>query len=280
VTLALALSVIENPAIPHEFERFVAVLATGLVLFTLFVNGPTLRPLLRLLGLDRLSPREAAMRDRVMALSDLTIREHARTVARDNGIDLRLAEKIPGPRDVRSQGEEESPDPIALSSEDRLETGLLTLANREGELYFKHLADRTISARFAQAGLAAASRLTDGVKTGGLDGYRAAAGVEMRPNRRLRLALWSHHSLGWEASRRRGGDAAEPTPAPGLMVASQPRLGGAAGPHAGRAFRNHHDPAGHLTRTSDLHQTLAATAPRRRNGGGAAWGLERAPRCP
>ena len=198
VTLALALSVIENPAIPHEFERFVAVLATGLVLFTLFVNGPTLRPLLRLLGLDRLSPREAAMRDRVMALSDLTIREHARTVARDNGIDLRLAEKIPGPRDVRSQGEEESPDPIALSSEDRLETGLLTLANREGELYFKHLADRTISARFAQAGLAAASRLTDGVKTGGLDGYRAAAGVEMRPNRRLRLALWSHHSLGWE----------------------------------------------------------------------------------
>ena len=201
VTLALALSVIENPAIPRDSERFVTVLATGLVLFTLFVNGPTLRPLLRLLGLDRLSAKEAAMRDRVMALSDLTIREHARTVARDNGIDPRLAEMIPGPRELTRQDEEEGegPEQIALSEEDRLETGLLTLANREGELYFKHLADRTISARFAQAGLAAASQLTDGVKVGGLEGYRAAARVEMRPNRRLKLALWMHHTFGWEA---------------------------------------------------------------------------------
>ena len=202
VTLALALSVIENPAIPHENERFVTVLATGLVLFTLFVNGPTLRPLLRLLGLDRLSAKEAAMRDRVMALSDLTIREHARTVARDNGIDPRLAEQIPGPRELRTQDNEEEgegPEQIALSEEDRLETGLLTLANREGELYFTHLADRTISARFAQVGLAAASRLTDGVKVGGLEGYRAAARTEMRPNRRLKLALWLHHTFGWEA---------------------------------------------------------------------------------
>ena len=199
VTLALALSVIENPAIPQDQERFVTVLATGLVLFTLFVNGPSLRPLLRLLGLDKLSAREEAMRDRVMALSDLTIRDHARTVARDNGIDLRLAEHIPSNRDLLPQDEEdEGPQQIALSEADRLETGLLTLANREGELYFKHLADRTISGRFAQAGLAAASQLTDGVKFNGLEGYRKVASAEMRPTKRLKLALWLHHSFGWE----------------------------------------------------------------------------------
>lgn len=200
VTLALALSVIENPEIPSKYEPLVTVLATGLVLFTLFVSGPTLRPLLRLLGLDRLSPKEAAMRDRVLALSNSTIREHVRNVARENGIDPRLAEQIPGPDDLRIQDDAEDDDKaqIALSAEDRLETGLLTLANREAELYFQHLADRTLSSGFAQTGLATASRLSDGVRAAGLEGYRTVARSEIRPSRRLRLALWLHHSLGWE----------------------------------------------------------------------------------
>lgn len=56
VTLALALAVTENQRISPEVQRFIAVLATGFVLFTLLVNGTTLRLLIRLLGLDRLSP--------------------------------------------------------------------------------------------------------------------------------------------------------------------------------------------------------------------------------
>ena len=59
LTLVLALAVTENPALPPEIQRFVAVLATGFVLFTLFVNGTTLRLVIGLLGLDRLSPRDA-----------------------------------------------------------------------------------------------------------------------------------------------------------------------------------------------------------------------------
>jgi len=201
VTLALALSVIENPAIPSAYEPLVTVLATGLVLFTLFVSGPTLRPLLRLLGLDKLSAKEAALRDRVMALSDLTIREHVRSVARENGIDPRLAEQVPGPRDLRAQNAEEddAPEQVALSAEDRLETGLVTLSNREAELYFTHLADRTISTGFAQTGLVMASRLADSVRASGIEGYRAAARREMRPGKRLRFALWLHHTFGSEA---------------------------------------------------------------------------------
>jgi hypothetical protein len=53
LTLVLALSVTEHPALPHEVKRFVAVLATGLVLFTLLVNGTTLRAVIHFLGLDR-----------------------------------------------------------------------------------------------------------------------------------------------------------------------------------------------------------------------------------
>ena len=69
MTLVLALSVTENPAVPQPVQRFVAVLATGLVLFTLLVNGTTLRLLIRGLRLDRLSPADQVLRDRVLEVS-------------------------------------------------------------------------------------------------------------------------------------------------------------------------------------------------------------------
>ena len=43
LTLVLALAVTENRALTPEVQRFVAVLATGMVLFTLLVNGTTLQ---------------------------------------------------------------------------------------------------------------------------------------------------------------------------------------------------------------------------------------------
>ncbi len=69
LTLVLALSVTENPAVPQSVQRFVAVLATGLVFFTLLVNGTTLRLVIRALGLDRLSPTDQVLRDRVLEVS-------------------------------------------------------------------------------------------------------------------------------------------------------------------------------------------------------------------
>ena len=81
----LALSVTENPALPHEVQRFVAVLATGLVLFTLLVNGTTLRAVIRFLGLDRLSPIDQLLRDRVLEASYAGMRDVVRNIARDHG---------------------------------------------------------------------------------------------------------------------------------------------------------------------------------------------------
>ena len=56
LTLVLALAVTEHAALPANIQRFVTVLATGFVLFTLFINGTSLRVAIRLLGVDRLSP--------------------------------------------------------------------------------------------------------------------------------------------------------------------------------------------------------------------------------
>jgi NhaP-type Na+/H+ or K+/H+ antiporter len=69
LTLVLALGVTENQALDTHTQRFVAVLATGFVLFTLFVNGTTLRLVIAMLGLHRLSPRNQVLRDRVLAVA-------------------------------------------------------------------------------------------------------------------------------------------------------------------------------------------------------------------
>ena len=86
LTLVLALAVTENTALTPEIQKFVAVLATGLVLFTLLVNGTTLRFVIRLLRLDRLSPVDEALRDRVLELSYAEIGETIRTMASDHEI--------------------------------------------------------------------------------------------------------------------------------------------------------------------------------------------------
>ena len=54
VTLALALAVTESALVPTAIKREVGILATGFTLFTLLVQGTTLRWVIARLGLDRL----------------------------------------------------------------------------------------------------------------------------------------------------------------------------------------------------------------------------------
>ena len=95
LTLVLALAVTENPALTPEVQQFVAVLATGLVLFTLLVNGTTLRAVIRLFGLDRLSPVAQALRDRILALSYSDIADTIRASAREHEISPAAVTKAP-----------------------------------------------------------------------------------------------------------------------------------------------------------------------------------------
>ena len=96
VTLALALAVTENHAIPHDVQRFIAVLATGFVLFTLLVQGLTLRPLIRMLGLDRLSPFDQALRAQVLALSRRRVADAVVTTGRDYQFPDELVQAVAG----------------------------------------------------------------------------------------------------------------------------------------------------------------------------------------
>jgi CPA1 family monovalent cation:H+ antiporter len=193
VTMALALAVAENQALPEETRRFVAILAIGFVLFTLFVSAPTLRPLLRLLGLDKLDPVEAALRNRVVVMSHASLREQIAEFAKSSGMDAAAADRF----DLATPEEEQD---VQLSKAQRMQVGLLTLASREKSLYLERAMERAASRRLVAILVSAADRMNDQIKSAGVEGYKKAANDLIAFPRPFRIAHWLHRRFGWSQS--------------------------------------------------------------------------------
>ncbi len=197
VSLALALAVSENAALPADARRTIAVLATGFVLVTLLVNGTTLQPLLRLLRLDRLSKVDQAVRDRAIMLSLGTIRERIESVAAADRIAPAATARICEEFTQRiSELRHATGGDAGLSRPDLLQIGLITLATREQELFLQRFKERIVSRKSVQLLIARAGRLLDGAKSGGSAGYEAAAREAIRFSWTFRLALALHRRLG------------------------------------------------------------------------------------
>ncbi len=174
VSLTLALAVTENVRVPDRIQGFVAVMVTGFVFVTLFVNGATLRSLIHLLGLDKLTPVERAMRNRALALSMDGIKDSVTAVARTYEVDAavtdvmvaRYAERL---QVIDRERQKEAP----LSDEDRVTIGLVILVNREEELYYAHFSEGVVSRAVMEMLAGRSGRLLDAVKSQGRGGYRA-----------------------------------------------------------------------------------------------------------
>jgi CPA1 family monovalent cation:H+ antiporter len=192
VSLALALAATENPLLPAEVRELVGVLATGFVLFTLFISAPTLRPLMHRLGLDRLSPAEVALRDRVVALSLSTIQEDLGRIAGEHEIDPAVSDeaKRPYQRHVHAAAEiaEEN---AQIDPAPRLHSALVILVEREQEFYLEYFDARTMSPRAVAALLTHAAWLRDAVKTGTVPEYHAAVERTLAFPPHFRAALWA-----------------------------------------------------------------------------------------
>jgi CPA1 family monovalent cation:H+ antiporter len=196
VSLALALAATENLALPAELRQFIATLATGFVLFTLFVTAPTLRPLMRLLGLDRLAPADLALRDRVVALSLSTVRDDLLTFAGEHGINGAVA----GEATMRYRRHADAAATVAeenaqIPAERRLRSALAILVEREQEYYLEYFEARTMSRRAVGTRLAHVAALRDAVKTGGLEAYRQAAARNLAFGWFFRFCLWLQRRL-------------------------------------------------------------------------------------
>jgi monovalent cation:H+ antiporter, CPA1 family len=175
LTLVLALAATENAALGPEVTRFVAVLATGLVLFTLFVNGTTLRLVISVLGLDRLSPRNQVLRDQVLALSYTEVCDSVRVMARDHALDESVVEEVVKPYQTWIAAANARDAEERLTERDWLAIALAAMANQERVLVLQARTDRIASPSTVQVLLRNADTLVEGARTEGRVGYRRAA---------------------------------------------------------------------------------------------------------
>lgn len=196
VTLALALAVTESVRIPPDIKRQVAVIATGFTLFTLLVQGTTLRLMISWLGLNRLSPIDSALSAQVVAVALQSVRDTVSESARELGLTReivraeakRFAERV----DTAVAAAEEA---AGILDRDRITLGLVALAGRERDLILEGFRERRIAARLANRLLLDADRLIEATRAGGRLGYLSEARRRLRSIRGQRLAEFLHNRL-------------------------------------------------------------------------------------
>ncbi|WP_416882743.1 cation:proton antiporter [Marivita sp.] len=196
LTLALALAVTESFRIPVETKRLVGILATGFTLFTLIVQGTTLRWVIRRLGLDRLSPIDEALSRQVIAVALQTVREYVATTTENYDLSRDIvrseAKRFSTRLDDAVKSAEDSAD---ILDRDRITLGLIALAGQERDTILLRVRDRTISARIAEQVLSDAERLIEGARTQGRSGYQRAARRSISYGRTFRMAVFLHNRV-------------------------------------------------------------------------------------
>jgi CPA1 family monovalent cation:H+ antiporter len=196
VTLALALAVTESFRVPDGIQRVVGILATGFTLFTLIVQGTTLRWIIGRLGLDRLSPIDEALSRQVVAVALQTVREDVARITENYELShniVRSEAKRFGERlDEAVKTAEDSAD---ILDRDRVTLGLIALAGHERDTILARVRERTISARMAEQVISDADRLIEGARSGGRSGYNRAARRSVAYGRTFRAAGLLHSRL-------------------------------------------------------------------------------------
>ncbi len=197
VTLALALAVTESFRVPVEVKRVVGILATGFTLFTLLVQGTTLRWVIGKLGLDRLSPIDEALSRQVVAVALQTVREDVARTTSNYDLShetVRSEAKRFGDRlELAVKTAEDSAD---ILERDRVTLGLIALAGHERDTILARVRERTISARMAEQVLSDADRMIEGARSGGRSGYQRAGRRSVAYGRGFRAAVLLHSRLG------------------------------------------------------------------------------------
>ncbi len=190
VTLALALVAYGTGRLPEEVREFVAIVATLFVLMTLFINAPSLRPMMRYFRLNELDETDKALRDRVLRVSREKVDREVGEIAEAYGAPPAPPAE-PAPTNVIVYG------PV-LPADVREAYGLRVLCAREREHYLEHFEHRTISRTIATRLITGVDRLIDRVRTDGVAGYDLAQQQLNAVGWRFHLALWIYQRVGWE----------------------------------------------------------------------------------
>ena len=194
VTLALALAVTENVRVPMSIQREVGIVATGFTLFTLLVQGTTLRWVISLLGLDKLSRLDRALSNQVIAVALENVREEISNTVKRHKLTRDIARS-----EAKRFGERldaamtKAEDASEIPERDRITLGLVALAGRERDMILEAFHDQQISARLAELMLSDAGRLIERTRIGGREEYRAAGRISLARGQWYRFAVILHN---------------------------------------------------------------------------------------
>ncbi|MBP6019394.1 MAG: cation:proton antiporter [Burkholderiaceae bacterium] len=197
VSLALALAVTEQPGVPHEARQFIAVATTGFVLLTLFINGISLRPLIRRLGLNQLSATDRTLRNQALVVALEDLRTRTDELAQSEHIGAEARERVHAVFDG-AQASVDGGEVHQLTVEQKVSVGLSMAAAREEELFYETLKAQLVDWRMAESLLARAERLSDAVRAGGIKGFEAAIAADLKYSTTFRWALRAHYLLGFQ----------------------------------------------------------------------------------
>lgn len=197
VSLALALSVMENVLFDEETQRFIGVLVTGFVLFTLLVNATTMATVIKLFGLDQLDPVDQTIRNRAIKHSLSKIQNSLKSKARDHSIQPELSEDIL----KHYQEDEKEVDSLLarskdLSMEEWIRVGLFDLCALERVAYLQQFEEGYISTYIIRRLLAQVEDIQDGLQTKNVD-YKNCSEKILEFNWRFRVALFLHRKFGY-----------------------------------------------------------------------------------
>ncbi|MGY6549397.1 MAG: cation:proton antiporter [Roseinatronobacter sp.] len=196
VTLALALAVTESALVPPAIKREVGILATGFTLFTLLVQGTTLRWVIGRLGLTKLPRLDQALSHQVIAVALQNVREEVADTMRSYQLPQeviraeakRFAERLDHAVELAETAEE-------IPDRDRITLGLVALAGRERDLIIEYFRQQLFSARLVQRMLTDVDRVIERTRSGGRNEYRAAGRQALGYGKWYGLAVWLHNWL-------------------------------------------------------------------------------------
>ena len=176
LTLALALAVTESVSVPYETRRLVGILATGYTLYTLVVQGMSLRRVIHLLGLDTLSAKDRSLSNQVVAVTLQRVGEGLKRSVSGHAIESPILQSELSTF-VRRRDEAigAARDQDDLLMRDRVQLGLIALAAEERVAVLERRRNRHFSSRLGARSLLDADRLVEAARTNGRLGYQRAA---------------------------------------------------------------------------------------------------------
>jgi CPA1 family monovalent cation:H+ antiporter len=197
VTLALALAVTESALVPPAIKREVGILATGFTLFTLLVQGTTLRWVIGRLGLDRLPALDLALSRQVIAVALQNVREEIAEISRDYRLPQEVIRSEAKRFAARLDGAVSEAESVDIPDRDRITLGLVALAGRERDLILENFRQQLFSSRLVETMLSDVDSLIERTRLGGRDEYRTTARRALGFGGRYRMAVWLNNRLRW-----------------------------------------------------------------------------------